>query len=59
MPRYAKFLKELSKNKRKVKDKDHVVVSKNVSGLPKKTMPEKCCNPGMFTVPCVIGDKMM
>ncbi|XP_048236214.1 uncharacterized protein LOC125371364 isoform X2 [Ricinus communis] len=45
IPKYAKFLKELCTNKRRMKEKEKVVVSKNVSAILQKNMPEKCKDP--------------
>ncbi|KAA0056713.1 retrotransposon gag protein [Cucumis melo var. makuwa] len=44
VPRYAKFLKELCTNKRKIKER--AMVSQNVSALLKSNIPEKCNDPG-------------
>ncbi|XP_022159045.1 uncharacterized protein LOC111025486 [Momordica charantia] len=40
------FRKELCTNKRRVKEKDKVVVSENLSAILQKNMPEKCKDPG-------------
>ena len=58
IPRYAKFLKELCKIKRKqkLKGKQKVQVSERVSAMLQKQLPAKCEDPGMFTIPIVIGD---
>ncbi|CAH9134370.1 unnamed protein product [Cuscuta epithymum] len=57
VPRFAKFLKELckTKTKNKLKEKQEVNVSEHVSALFQKKLPEKCSDPGMFTIPCKIG----
>jgi hypothetical protein len=57
IPKYAKFLKELCTNKRKTKEKEKVTVSKNLSAVLQNNIPEKCKDPSMFTLPCVIGEK--
>ncbi|XP_052204029.1 uncharacterized protein LOC127809305 [Diospyros lotus] len=46
VPRYAKFLKELCTNKRKLK----------VSAVLQKKLPPKCKDPAMFTIPCKVGN---
>ncbi|XP_038885966.1 uncharacterized protein LOC120076269 [Benincasa hispida] len=46
IPMYAKFLRELCTEKRIGKDKERVMVSKNISALPKHNMPGKCQDPG-------------
>ncbi|XP_031096961.1 uncharacterized protein LOC116001211 [Ipomoea triloba] len=58
VPRYAKFLKELCTTKRKQKSKrgEKVIMGKNVSTVIQSKLPEKCKDPGMFTIPCMIGD---
>ena len=57
VPRYAKFLKELCTNKRKTKER--AMVSQNVSALLKSNNPKKCNGPGMFSLPCVIGNRLI
>jgi hypothetical protein len=57
IPKYAKFLKELYINKRKMKEKEKIMVSKNVSAVLQMNIPEKCKDLGMFTLPCVISEK--
>ncbi|XP_042379999.1 uncharacterized protein LOC121972387 [Zingiber officinale] len=53
--KYAKFLKDLCVHKRKLKGSELVSMGKNVSALI-QMMPQKCKDPGVFTIPCVIGD---
>jgi len=58
IPKYAKFLKELCTHKRRIMDKEVVNMGRNVSSLIKKPavrMPQKCKDPSMFSVPCIIG----
>ncbi|XP_074591172.1 disease resistance protein RPM1-like [Curcuma longa] len=55
IPKYAKFLKELCVHKKKLKGTELVSMGKNVSAMI-QPMPQKCKDPGVFTVPCVIGD---
>jgi len=58
IPKYAKFLKELCTHKRRVIDKEVVNMGRNVSSLIKKPvvrMSQKCKDPGMFSIPCIIG----
>ena len=61
VPRYAKFLKELCKIKRKqqAKKKEKVMVSEKVSAVLQKRLPEKLGDPGMFGIPCIIGKKLI
>ncbi|CAH9106755.1 unnamed protein product [Cuscuta epithymum] len=58
VPRYAKFLKELCIMKRrdKLKGKQKVEVSEHVSAIFQEKLPKKCSDPGMFTIPCTIGN---
>ncbi|CAH9118492.1 unnamed protein product [Cuscuta europaea] len=60
VPRFAKFFKELCtmKRKSKLKGKQKVEVSERVSAIFQKKLPEKCSDPGMFTIPCTIGDTL-
>ncbi|XP_074265932.1 uncharacterized protein LOC141588386 [Silene latifolia] len=58
VPKHAKFLKELCNTKRvnKAKSMKKVRASEHVSKMFKKCLPQKCSDPGMFTIPCKIGD---
>ncbi|XP_074293810.1 uncharacterized protein LOC141620976 [Silene latifolia] len=65
IPKYAKFLKELCTIKRNNKLKGMKIVkgkgpkgkiSEYVSALFQKKLPPKCSDPGMFAIPCTIGD---
>ncbi|XP_023756549.2 uncharacterized protein LOC111905106 [Lactuca sativa] len=56
IPRYAKFLKDLCTNKRKFKTNEKIQVNANVSAVIQKKLPPKCKDPGMFSIPCTIGD---
>jgi len=55
IPRYAKFLKEMCTNKRKLKGSKRISMGRNVSVLICKSVPqipEKCKDPGTFSIPC-------
>ncbi|RDY00192.1 Retrovirus-related Pol polyprotein, partial [Mucuna pruriens] len=63
VPKYAKFLKELCVHKRrKIKGSKEIggvvsALTKNeaiTAGAP--TLPKKCRDPGIFSVPCTIGE---
>ncbi|XP_027166293.1 uncharacterized protein LOC113766283 [Coffea eugenioides] len=54
VPKYAKFLKDLCVNKRKLRGDERVVMGKNVSAVMQKKLPPKCANPGMFSISCRI-----
>ena len=56
VPRYAKFLKELCSNKRKLSGNEKVSVGENVSAVLQRKLPPKCKDPGTFTIPCTIGN---
>ncbi|RDX82389.1 hypothetical protein CR513_36812, partial [Mucuna pruriens] len=64
IPKYAKFLKELCVHKRR-KIKGGMELGGIVSALTKnddliadtrQALPKKCRNPGIFSVPCTIGN---
>nr|XP_027076854.1 uncharacterized protein LOC113700582 [Coffea arabica] len=55
VPKYAKFLKDLCVNKRKLKGDERVMVGENVSVVLQRKLPPKCGDPGMFAIPCKIG----
>ncbi|XP_023752641.2 uncharacterized protein LOC111901006 [Lactuca sativa] len=56
IPRYAKLLKELCTNKRKLKGNEKILMNENASAVLQRKLPPKCKDPGIFTVPCKIGD---
>jgi hypothetical protein len=58
VPCYAKFLKELCTHKKeqKLKGCKKVSVGENVSAVIQRKLPAKCKDPGMFTIPCTIGN---
>ncbi|KAE8671398.1 ocs element-binding factor 1-like [Hibiscus syriacus] len=56
VPRYAKVLKELFTNKRKIKGNEKVSMGENISAVLQKKLPPKCKDPGMFTIPCKLGN---
>ncbi|XP_039131793.1 uncharacterized protein LOC120268456 [Dioscorea cayenensis subsp. rotundata] len=58
MPKYAKFLKDLLTNKRKLEDLETVTLSGNCSAVIQKMLPKKLTDPGSFIIPCVIGEGM-
>ncbi|XP_031131791.1 uncharacterized protein LOC116033171 [Ipomoea triloba] len=45
IPKYAKFLKELCTNKRKLKSKEKIILGKNVSAMISNDLPRKCKYP--------------
>ncbi|XP_052624930.1 uncharacterized protein LOC128132413 [Lactuca sativa] len=56
IPSYAKFLKDLCTKKRKFKANEKIQVNANVSAVIQKKLPPKCKDPGIFAIPCTIGD---
>ncbi|CAN6539957.1 unnamed protein product [Malus baccata var. baccata] len=57
VPKYEKFLQELSTNKRRFNDKKTVALSEEVSAVLQKKLPPKLKDADSFTIPCVIGGK--
>ena len=55
IPKYAKFLKKLCTTRKRIREKEVVQVSENVSAVLQRKLPPKCKDPGSFTIPCVIG----
>nr|XP_027093873.1 uncharacterized protein LOC113714290 [Coffea arabica] len=55
VPKYAKFLKDLCVNKRKLRGDERVMVGENVSAVLQRKLPPKCGDPGIFAIPCKIG----
>ena len=59
IPKYVKFLKELLYKEDRHSDKENNIVCQNVYELIKKDMPKESLDPGMFILPCVIGNKQI
>ncbi|XP_009590875.1 uncharacterized protein [Nicotiana tomentosiformis] len=53
MPAYAKFLKEIFFNRQKVEE--IVKLTKHCSDILQNTLPQKCGDPGSFTISCYLG----
>ncbi|KAL5573695.1 hypothetical protein UlMin_023292 [Ulmus minor] len=56
MPKYAKFLKEVLSNKRKLEANEKVMLMEECSAILQRKLPPKLKDPGSFTIPCIIGD---
>ncbi|XP_027152320.1 uncharacterized protein LOC113752407 [Coffea eugenioides] len=56
IPQYAKFLRELCTTKKKLKDYEKIYMGESVSAVLQQKLPPKHKDPGMFTVPCKIGN---
>ncbi|XP_051137881.1 uncharacterized protein LOC127256093 [Andrographis paniculata] len=55
IPKYAKFLKELCTNKRKLRGDEHIIAGENVSAVIKRNVPPKTSDPCMVSILCKIG----
>ncbi|XP_073139087.1 uncharacterized protein [Henckelia pumila] len=56
MPSYAKFLKEILSNKKKLEEHEMTSLTENCSALVQNKIPPKQKDPGSFSIPCVIND---
>jgi len=56
MPSYAKFLKDILTNKRKIDDDDTVALTEEWRAIIQNKMPSKLKDLGSFSIPCVIGN---
>ncbi|XP_058000800.1 uncharacterized protein LOC131179101 [Hevea brasiliensis] len=56
MPSYAKFLKEILSNKRRLEDYETVALTEECSALLQNKLPPKLKDPRSFSIPCHIGD---
>lgn len=56
MPSYAKFLKEILSNKRKLEEYETVMLTEECSAILQNKLPTKLKDPGSFTIPCILGD---
>jgi hypothetical protein len=54
MPTYAKFLKDILSNRRKL-DEEIVTLTEKVSAIVMNKLSPKLQDPGSFTIPCSIG----
>ncbi|XP_020263123.1 uncharacterized protein LOC109839099 [Asparagus officinalis] len=54
MPSYAKFLKEILSNKRKLKEYETMVLIEECSAIIQNKLPPKLKDPCSFYIPCVI-----
>ena len=55
MPKYAKFLKELLSNKRKLEEPSTVILSEKCFAILQNKLPKKLKDPMSFTLPYLIG----
>ncbi|XP_050875003.1 uncharacterized protein LOC127078606 [Lathyrus oleraceus] len=54
IPSYAKFLKEILSNKKKIEDNETVMLTAECSTIIQNNMPPKLKDPGSFSIPCLI-----
>ncbi|XP_022849842.1 uncharacterized protein LOC111371923 [Olea europaea var. sylvestris] len=52
---YAKFMKDILSNKRKLEDNETVMLTEECSAIFQHKLPPKLKDPGSFTIPCNIG----
>ncbi|KAJ9544693.1 hypothetical protein OSB04_024400 [Centaurea solstitialis] len=56
MPSYAKFLKDIISNKRKIEEQATVALTEECSAIIQNKLPQKLKDPGSFTIPVHIGN---
>ncbi|XP_022158942.1 uncharacterized protein LOC111025397 [Momordica charantia] len=56
MPQYMKFMKDISKKKRKLEDYEMIPLTEECSVILQRKLPSKLKDPGRFSIPCSIGD---
>ncbi|KAL5546488.1 hypothetical protein UlMin_006175 [Ulmus minor] len=56
MPKYAKFLKEVLSNKRRLEANEKFMLTEECSVILQRKLLPKLKDPGSFTIPCTIGD---
>ncbi|XP_022899399.1 uncharacterized protein LOC111412708 [Olea europaea var. sylvestris] len=56
MPSYAKFMKDILSNKRKLEDNEIVMLAEECSAILQHKLPLKLKDPRSFTIPCNIGN---
>lgn len=54
MPLYAKLIKEILTNKKKLEDNETITLTTECSGIIQNNMPSKLKDPGSFSIPCII-----
>jgi len=57
MPSYEIFLKEILSNKRKIEEDETINLTKECSAIIQNKLPPKLKDPGVFSIPCVIGSE--
>ncbi|XP_027174801.1 uncharacterized protein LOC113774472 [Coffea eugenioides] len=59
VPKYAKFLRDLCVNRKRLRGDERIIVGENVSAVLQRKFPPKCGDPGRFTVLCKIGNTLI
>ncbi|XP_019225302.1 PREDICTED: uncharacterized protein LOC109206891 [Nicotiana attenuata] len=57
MPAYAKFLKKILLSTRKIEEMIVVKLNAHCSAILQNKIPQKCGDPGSFTIPCFLGSE--
>ncbi|CAL9025322.1 unnamed protein product, partial [Prunus brigantina] len=58
IPSYAKFLKDCCTHKRQFQEHEKVALTEEVSAVLLRKLPSKLKDPGSFTIPCRVGDRL-
>ena len=56
MLKYAKFMKDILNNKRKLEEHGTVMLSEECSAILQNKLPPKLKDPGSFSITCIIGN---
>lgn len=56
MPKYARFLKDLLTNRKKMEEASNVVLNNNCSAAMLNKLPNNMGDPGILTLPCQFGN---
>ncbi|XP_070035581.1 uncharacterized protein [Nicotiana tomentosiformis] len=57
MPAYTKFLKKILSSKRKLEETTVAKLNAHCSAILQNKIPQKCGDPGSFTIPCSLGSE--
>jgi len=56
MPKYAKFMKDILNNKRKIEEHGTVMLNEECSAILQNKLPPKLTDSESFFIPCIIGN---
>ncbi|XP_031095144.1 uncharacterized protein LOC115999433 [Ipomoea triloba] len=59
MPSYAKYIKEIVSNKKKLEEFATVHLNEECSAILQSKLPPKLMDPGSFSIPCTIGNTVV